>query len=196
MLGSDHPQFKTSIWDYWSTGIHITIIIKTFETKFPPRYGLSQETWVLQMLKNLETEITGRLLSYSHRHGAAGQNIAILSFHLFFPPLIKSFLSLSEVPSPTRPLLTPCMSYNVWRMFGWITANIPSTPQWARINFLSTSEWSDFSNAGNVEMNLLCSASFLSFLLLTVVHIFLVIERSLWKILLSVRSFFQTRISR
>ena len=213
-VGPDDPQFKTSIWDYWSTGIHITIIIKTFETKFPPRYGLSQETWVLQMLKNLETEITGRLLSYSHRHGAAGQNIAILwtdlnrqqkfqpcsvcvlSFHFFFSPLIESFLSLSEVPSPTRPLLTPCMSYNVWRMFGWITANIPSTPQWARINFLSTSEWSDFSNAGNVEMNLLCSASFLSFLLLTVVHIFLVIERSLWKILLSVRSFFQTRISR
>ena len=71
-VGPDDPQFKTSIWDYWSTGIHITIIIKTFETKFPPRYGLSQETWVLQMLKNLETEITGRLLSYSHRHGAAG----------------------------------------------------------------------------------------------------------------------------
>ena len=39
-------------------GIHITIIIKTFETKFPsPRYGLSQEMWVFTNVeRNLEKE--------------------------------------------------------------------------------------------------------------------------------------------
>ena len=77
--------------------------------------------------------------------------------------LLFLFFLISSHP-PLRPLLTPCMSYNVWR-FEWITANIPQPnqfdyiiwfinqpTQWARINVLSLSEWSDFSNAATVEM--------------------------------------------
>ena len=113
-------------------GIHITIIIKTFETKFPP------SLWI-------ESGNVG-----FHKWKKTRNNF------LFFVST-SSFIFLSEFPHPMWSLLTPCMSYNVWGL----DELRPIFPQPSNgPGSIFCHSLSDLISRASVEMNLLCTAAF------------------------------------